>query len=183
MTKNGWIVAVGVAALLSAAAIAGTGEASKEEASSQSMVIAKAEAAIEGRSGSALSGSAEFLMNGARVVIIVSVKGAPPGIHAVHIHEKGDCSATDAMSAGGHFNPGGYHHAAPETHGHHAGDLGNLTVGADGNGSVMINSGDLSFAGRTSVIGRAIVVHQNADDFMTQPTGNAGGRIGCGVIQ
>lgn len=183
MTKRGWIAVVGMSALLGAAATAGGGEPAKPEASGQDMPGPKVEAVIEGRSGSSLTGTAEFQMNGARLIILVSVKGAPPGIHAVHIHEKGDCSGSDAKSAGDHFNPEGTRHGAPEDREHHAGDFGNLTVDADGTGSLMIHSGDLSLEGKNSVLGRAIVIHENADDFMTQPSGNSGARIGCGVIK
>ena len=149
----------------------------------QTMPADRAQAAIEGRSGSTLTGTAEFSVHGGMLMITVNVKGAPAGVHAVHIHEKGDCSAPDAMSAGGHFNPGGHQHGAPDAKEHHAGDLGNMMVGADGTGSLMIHSGDLSVAGSdNSVVGHAIIVHEKADDFVTQPTGAAGGRIGCGVI-
>jgi Cu-Zn family superoxide dismutase len=183
MAKRGWIAVVGMSALVGAVAIAGGGEPAKPEAPGQELPGPKAEAVIEGRSGSSLTGTAEFQLNGARLFIIVSVKGAPPGIHAVHIHEKGDCSASDAKSAGDHFNPEGTHHGAPENREHHAGDFGNMAVDADGTGSLKIYSGDLSLEGRDSVIGRAIVIHEKADDFMTQPSGNSGARIGCGVIK
>ena len=155
----------------------------KKAAATQTMPADRAHAAIEGRSGSTLTGTAEFTVHGGMLMITVNVKGAPPGIHAVHIHEKGDCSAPDAMSAGGHFNPGGHQHGAPDAKEHHAGDLGNMTVAGDGTGSLMIHSSDLSIAGSdNSVVGHAIIVHEKADDFVTQPTGAAGGRIGCGVI-
>ena len=104
----------------------------KKAAATQTMPADRAHAAIEGRSGSTLTGTAEFTVHGGMLMITVNVKGAPPGIHAVHIHEKGDCSAPDAMSAGGHFNPGGHQHGAPDAKEHHAGDLGNMTVAGDG---------------------------------------------------
>jgi Cu-Zn family superoxide dismutase len=144
----------------------------------------KVTTAIESRSGSTLTGSAEFVAHGGMLMITVKVKGGPPGVHAVHIHEKGDCSAPDASSAGGHFNPGGHQHGAPEAAEHHAGDLGNMTIGEDGTGSLMIHSKDLTLAeGAGSVLGKSIIIHEKSDDFVTQPTGNAGGRIGCGVIK
>ena len=74
-------------------------------------------------------------------------------------------------------------HGAPDAKEHHAGDLGNMTVGADGSGSLMIQSSELSLEGSNSILGRAIIIHEKSDDFVTQPTGNAGGRIGCGVIK
>jgi len=144
----------------------------------------QATAAIEGRSGSALTGTATFTQSLGAVHIVVDVNNAPDGVHAVHLHEKGDCSAPDAASAGGHFNPGHMQHGAPEAAQHHAGDFGNMTVGADGHGHLELDSTNLTVApGEMSIVGHAIVVHAKADDFQTQPTGNAGGRIGCGVVK
>ena len=141
-------------------------------------------AAIEGRSGSALTGTATFTQVGGAVHIVVDVNNAPEGVHAVHLHEKGDCSAPDGSSAGGHFNPTHMPHGSPDAPNHHAGDFGNMTVGADGHGHLELDSAVLTVApGEMSVVGRAIVVHANVDDFKTQPTGNAGGRIGCGVVK
>ena len=144
---------------------------------------ARAEAKIEGRSGSSLSGNAEFSIHDGLVMILVEVKGAPPGVHAVHVHEIGDCTAPDGKSAGGHFNPGGHPHGGPDTAERHAGDLGNMTVKEDGAGSFMVHTDLLAIAeGDSAVTGRAIVIHEKADDYVSQPTGAAGGRIGCGVI-
>ena len=182
--KKGWILAIGLSlAIAAAVALADQNDANKGAAQSQPMPGGKASAAIEGRSGSKLTGSAEFMMHGGMMMVTVTVKDAAPGVHAVHVHEKGDCSAPDATSAGGHFNPGGHQHGAPDAKEHHAGDLGNMTVGADGTGSIMVHSGDLSLEGPNSVVGHAIIIHEKSDDFVTQPTGNAGGRIGCGVIK
>ena len=143
----------------------------------------QASATIEARSGSALSGTAVFTQTGAGVHIVVEVSNAPQGIHAVHLHEKGDCSAPDATSAGGHFNPTGMAHGSPDAPAHHAGDFGNMTVGEDGHGRLELDSTMLTIApGERSVVGHAIVVHAKADDMQTQPTGNAGARIGCGVV-
>lgn len=144
----------------------------------------KATAAIGGRSGSTLSGSATFSQRGGVVHLVVDVTGAPEGVHAVHLHEKGDCSAPDATSAGGHFNPGHMNHGAPDAPQHHAGDFGNMTVGANGHGHLELDSTMLTIApGDNSVVGRGIVIHAKADDMTTQPTGNAGARIGCGVVK
>ena len=127
--KKGWILVIGLSfAVAAAVALAQQSDAKKGAAQSQPMPGGKANAAIEGRSGSKLTGTAEFVVHGGMTMVTVSVKDAPPGVHAVHIHEKGDCSAPDATSAGGHFNPGGHQHGAPDGKEHHAGDLGNLTV-------------------------------------------------------
>ena len=153
-------------------------------ASSRSAPTASAKAAIEARSGSTLSGTATFTERaGGGVHLVVDVSGAPAGVHAVHLHEKGDCSAPDASSAGGHFNPTGLPHAGPTAEKHHAGDFGNVTVGDDGKGHLELDSSMLTLgAGEMSLKGHAIIVHAKADDLVTQPTGNAGGRIGCGVF-
>jgi Cu-Zn family superoxide dismutase len=185
MRKIGWIVLALLPGLLAAGGTAAARVGKEKKApATQTMPAGSASAAIEARSGSSLSGTAQFMMHGGMMMITVSLKGAPPGQHAVHIHEKGDCSAPDASSAGGHFNPAGHQHGSPDAPEHHAGDLGNITIGEDGTGSLMIHSSDLSLAaGPNSVVGRALVVHEKTDDFVTQPSGNAGGRIGCGVIQ
>ena len=99
------------------------------------------------------------------------------------IHEQGDCSAPDASSAGGHFNPSGASHGSPMAPDHHAGDLGSLCVDGNGAGHLVILMPDLTVAnGPHAVRNHAIVVHEQGDDFVTQPTGNSGARIGCGVI-
>jgi Cu-Zn family superoxide dismutase len=144
----------------------------------------RATATIEGRSSSTLTGTAVFTQNGDTVHVVVDVANAPEGVHAVHLHEKGDCSAPDAMSAGGHFNPMKMEHGSPDAPAHHAGDFGNMTVGGDGHGHLELDSTMLTVtAGDHSVVGHAIVVHAKEDDMHTQPTGNAGALFGCGVFE
>jgi len=118
------------------------------------------------------------------VEVQVDLTGVPPGVHGFHIHEKGDCG-NNAAAAGGHFNPTGMIHGAPDAVSHHAGDWGNVT--ADDKGevhtkfqthSVTLKAGDATYA-----VGHAIVLHANPDDLTSQPAGNAGPRIACGVIQ
>ena len=143
-----------------------------------------ARAVIEARSGSSLKGEARFTEVDGGVKVEVHVTEAPPGPHAVHIHEKGDCSAPDAASAGAHFNPDSHPHGAPTAEKHHAGDFGNMDVGANGHGMLELVSKGLTVKeGPHSVVERGIIIHEKADDMTTQPSGNAGGRIGCGVIQ
>ena len=145
---------------------------------------AHAAATLEARSDSHLTGKASFTESEGGVLVELEVHHAPPGWHAVHVHEKGDCSAPDASSAGGHFNPATKNHGSPHAPEHHAGDLGNMWVDEHGDGHHVLLMPDLTVAdGPTSVRGRAIIVHAGVDDLVTQPTGNAGGRIGCGVIQ
>ncbi len=144
----------------------------------------KALARIDPKSGSTLTGLATFSEVQGGTLVEIHVENAPVGWHAVHVHEKGDCSAADGSSAGGHFNPATLNHGSPHAVGaHHAGDLGNMEVTADGKGHHVILMPDLAVAsGPNSVVGHAIVVHAGIDDLVTQPTGNAGGRIGCGEI-
>jgi Cu-Zn family superoxide dismutase len=139
---------------------------------------------LEPKSGSKLSGSAMLMEVEGGVKVTLSVEGvAPGGDHGAHVHEKGDCSSPDGKSAGGHFNPGGHDHALPATAKRHLGDLGNLTIGKDGKGSleITIPGANLKAGDPSSFAGKAIIVHAKKDDG-GQPTGNAGDRIGCGVI-
>ena len=149
------------------------------------MRAATASADIEGRSGSKLTGRATFTPAvGGGVRVVVDLSGAPPGLHGLHLHQNGDCSAADAASAGDHFNPMGHQHGAPGAAEHHAGDFGNIEVGPDGTGHLEITVVDLTLdSGPNSVLGHAIVVHADRDDLKTQPSGKSGARIGCGVVQ
>ena len=144
----------------------------------------QATAVVEGRSGSELSGFAAFSEKEGGVQVELTVHHAPPGWHAVHLHEKGDCSSDDGKSAGGHFNPDGHDHGSPHAPVHHAGDLGNMWVDDGGNGYHSLFMPELTVdKGTHGVIGRGIIIHAGLDDLVGQPTGNAGGRIGCGEIR
>jgi Cu-Zn family superoxide dismutase len=132
-----------------------------------------------------VTGSASFTaVDGGNLAAHVEVQNATPGQHGVHIHEKGDCSDPKAASAGGHYNPNdGAHHGGPSTPVRHGGDLGNITVGPDGKGTLDVVVGDLSLdSGANGIVGRSIVVHEKTDDLQSDPAGNSGGRFGCGVI-
>ncbi|HEX5172508.1 MAG TPA: superoxide dismutase family protein [Cyclobacteriaceae bacterium] len=146
----------------------------------------KAKAMIQSASGSTLTGEAIFEETNGGVKMTLTVKGATPGTHAVHLHESGDCSAGDATSAGGHWNP------THEAHGNragggdfHAGDIANLQVGDDGTGTLEVTAADWTIGGddQKNVIGKAVIIHANEDDFVSQPAGNAGARVGCGVVE
>lgn len=146
---------------------------------------ASASAQLEPRSGnSTLSGQAEFKDSAEGVKLVLHVTGAPPGEHGAHIHETGDCSDPEAKSAGGHWNPAGHKHGAPPPSGVHLGDLGNLKVGEDGTGELELTSAAWKIGGGSAedVIGKAVVIHGGPDDLVTDPAGNSGPRIGCGVI-
>lgn len=108
----------------------------------------------------------------------------PPGEHAVHIHEKAQCAAPDFESAGPHFNPEKRSHGENNPQGHHAGDLKNITVGPDGTAQATLTATKLTLkAGANSVRGTSMVIHEKADDYRSDPAGNAGARIACGVIK
>jgi Cu-Zn family superoxide dismutase len=142
------------------------------------------EVALQAKSNSKLAGKATFTETPEGVKVSINVEGISPGDHATHVHETGDCSAPDAKSAGGHFNPGGHQHALPATAERHLGDLGNITVGKDGKGTheITVPGANLKEGDKNSYLGKAIIVHEKKDDG-GQPVGNAGGRIGCGEIK
>jgi Cu-Zn family superoxide dismutase len=180
--RNSRIPALTVAVAAAALALA---EGCASSATSGAAEGAQARATIESRSGSNVTGMATFTeLSTGGVRAQVRIENAPPGTHGLHIHEKGDCSAPDASSAGGHFNPGGMPHAGPGDMKRHAGDLGNIEIKADGTGTLELTSDLLTVKpGPNSVVGKSVVFHEKVDDLKTQPTGNAGGRFGCGVIR
>lgn len=141
-------------------------------------------APLAAKSGTNTQGTVTFSQHGDEVMVKAEVTGLPPNsVHGFHVHEKGDCSSPDAMSAGGHFNPAGKPHGSISTPDHHAGDMPNLTADANGRAQAMFRLTGVTVApGPNSVVGRAVVVHTAPDDYKTQPTGNSGGRIACGVI-
>jgi Cu-Zn family superoxide dismutase len=147
--------------------------------------VKKAIAWINPRSDSELAGSAIFINEEGQITVQVSVELAPPGEHAVHIHEFGDCEAPDGSSAGGHWNPTGDDHGKWGTPPHHLGDIGNLVVGEEGEGSLVLTTDrwTMGTGEDNDILEKSVIVHAAADDFTTQPTGAAGGRIGCGVIR
>jgi len=133
--------------------------------------------------GGQVAGKVVFLQRGDKVMIDARVTGLTPGLHGFHVHEKGDCSAPDASSAGAHFNPRKTDHGGTEGPERHAGDLGNLI--ADPSGLAVYKAELAGFTlgtGEDSIIGRALVVHGDPDDLLTQPAGNAGPRVACGLI-
>ena len=134
--------------------------------------------------GNTAKGTVTFTPRGDRVLVTADVSGLAPGPHGFHIHEKGDCGAADASSAGGHFNPTASPHGKAESGAHHAGDIDNIV--ADASGVAHVNAhvagAVLGGGGGNDIAGRAIVVHAAPDDDASQPAGNAGARIACGVI-
>jgi Cu-Zn family superoxide dismutase len=144
-----------------------------------------ASATLEPRSGSNVRGTVTFTQVGDLVRVSGTVTGHTKGPKGFHIHAMGDCSAHDAMSAGGHFNPTNSKHGGPYDPVKHAGDLGNINFGADGVAKFSFVVGDISVrsGGPNDIVGRALMVHAQVDDLKTDPTGNAGGRVACGVIK
>lgn len=139
---------------------------------------------LQPKSGSQLSGTGTLTETEAGVRVELSLENVPPGEHGAHVHETGDCSAPDGSSAGDHYNPGSHPHALPSSEPRHLGDLGNISIGADGTGTLEIVApgATLKEDDPNSFLGRAIIVHEKQDDG-GQPTGNAGGRIGCAEIR
>lgn len=130
-----------------------------------------------------VKGTVEFKETDDGIEVTANIEGLKKGVHGFHIHEKGDCSAPDAKSAGGHFNPGGHKHGAPDAAEHHEGDLGNITAEKDGKGTATLTIKGVTLGdGDTSIVGKGFIIHAKADDLKSQPVGNAGDRVACGVI-
>lgn len=142
-----------------------------------------AQAQVRPTQGSGAKGRVEFRQVAGAVEVVATLSGLSPGAHGFHIHQKGDCSAPDATSAGGHFNPSDKPHGHPGQDPHHAGDMPMLNADAQGNATLKAVLPGLSVNGEASaIVGRAVIVHAAPDDFKTQPTGNSGARVACGVI-
>ncbi|MGZ5787778.1 MAG: superoxide dismutase family protein [Ramlibacter sp.] len=146
----------------------------------------RATAVLQPTAGNAASGTVVFVQKGSSVEVSGEIRGLEPNTqHGFHVHEKGDCSGADAMTALGHFNPGGTAHGEMGRAPHHAGDLGQLKADAQGIAKFRYETDSLSVASGAAndVVGRGVIVHRDADDFRTQPTGNSGARIACGVVR
>jgi len=145
----------------------------------------RATAALQPTKGNKAFGEATFEQEGAKVRILANVQGLKPGQeHGFHIHEVGDCSSGDGMSAKGHFNPHGKPHGNPSGAEHHAGDLPALKGDKGGRAKLdALIDGVTLEPGPQSIVGRGLIIHADPDDFKTQPTGNSGARIACGVIK
>lgn len=145
----------------------------------------KATARLQQASNSGVSGQVSFESSGdGAVKITVEVSNLPEGKHALHLHENGDCSAPDATSAGGHWNPTNKQHGKRGEGEFHKGDIANLEAGSDGkvSWSEDIEGWTIGGPDSTNILNKAVIIHSGADDFTSQPTGDAGSRIACGVI-
>jgi superoxide dismutase, Cu-Zn family len=168
------------AKLLSAACIFTVATAFSLRAAEPTIAVA----VLHPTEGNQTTGTIHFQSVGdAKVRVAATVEGlAPNSVHAIHIHEFGDCTAPDATSAGGHYNPEGHPHALPDKKERHAGDLGNLRADAQGKATLDLTVDNITINGsKNPIVGRSVIVHDKLDDG-SQPVGNAGGRISCGVI-
>jgi superoxide dismutase, Cu-Zn family len=146
---------------------------------------ARATAALQPTKGNKAFGEATFEQAGEKVRVIVFAQGLKPNAeHGFHIHEAGDCSSGDGMSAKGHFNPHAKPHGNPASAERHAGDLPSLKADKSGRAKVDVMLDAISIgAGAGNIVGRGLIIHADPDDYKTQPTGNAGARLACGVIK
>lgn len=142
-----------------------------------------ATATLASTSGSTAQGTVHFLqLADGSVDVMADLTGVTPGVHGFHVHEKGDCG-DNGNAAGGHFNPTGAPHAGPEAASHHSGDFGNVTADAKGEVHTHFTTRSITVTeGSQSVVGHAVILHANPDDLTTQPSGNAGPRVACGVV-
>ena len=143
----------------------------------------KAVAVLHPTAGSKVSGTVTFAEVADGVQMQAEITGLTPGNHGFHVHEFGDCSAADASSAGAHFNPTNNPHAGPDAAERHVGDMGNVEADASGKATLEYVDHQISLTNdQRSVIGRSVVVHAKADDLKSQPSGDSGARVACGVI-
>jgi superoxide dismutase, Cu-Zn family len=179
-TTSTWILAASV--LSFGAVMAGAQSPAPARPMPTPTKVTKAVAVLKPTAGSTVEGVVTFTHAGNAVSVSGKITGLTAGKHGFHLHEFGDCSAPDATSAGGHFNPAGHPHAGPADAVRHAGDLGNVEAGADGSVTLDVKDTQLALEGDKTIVGRGVIVHAKADDLKTQPTGDAGGRLACGVV-
>lgn len=152
-------------------------------ATEQTEKVTHAVATLNPTEGNDVHGTVQFEQMDNGVKVTAEVTGLPPNTsHGFHIHEKGDCSAPDGTSAGGHYAPNGNPHGLPPNPKRHAGDMGNITADANGKATMDETFDNFSLSGESPVMGRAVIVHEKKDQG-TQPTGDAGARVACGVIE
>lgn len=167
-----------------------TASCAKQEAQNESATqmmetpeeVTMAVAQIHAPDGNELMGTVTFTQDEEGVNVIARINGLEPGEHGFHIHEYGDCTASDLTSAGGHYNPYDVQHGAPTDSVRHVGDMGNLPVNEEGYGNLNYTDKEITLNGPNNVIGRGIIIHAGSDDFTSQPSGAAGARMACGVI-
>ncbi len=134
-------------------------------------------------SDSRVKGWVQFTQKNGYVVVEGEISGLTPGKHEFHVHEKGDCSVLDASSAGGDFNPTHMEHGDPASPMRHLGDLGNIRADKSGNAKFKFHEKIIQLTGDESILNKSLILHADPDDMKTQPSGNAGKRVACGVIE
>jgi len=160
-------------------------EAQSETTTSEAKLIS---VTLESKSNSNVTGTVTFTQEGDNITMVATISGLSEGSHAIHLHEKADCSSDDGKSSGGHWNPTAQPHGKwGAAEGFHQGDIGNFESDADGNGSITFTSDQWCIGcgdDTKDILGKAVIVHEGTDDFTSQPSGAAGTRISCGgVIQ
>ena len=172
-----------VAALLAIVALLflGAARSSFGQAAGDQPVV-KAIVVLNPLSGSKVTGTVIFTKAENGIKVVADVQGLTPGKHGFHVHQYGDCSAPNGDSAGAHFNPEGEPHGGPMSRDRHVGDLGNIVAGEDGKAHHEWTDDIMAFDGPDSIIGRGLIVHANTDDHVSQPAGNSGPKVACGVI-
>ncbi|WAC03202.1 superoxide dismutase family protein [Lacinutrix neustonica] len=147
---------------------------------------AKVKLTMNAKSESAVKGNIVFTQEGEEVAMVAMLEGLTPGEHAIHLHEKADCSSDDGKSSGGHWNPTNQPHGKwGSAAGYHKGDIGNFI--ADDKGYAVVNFSTNEWCigcgdANKDILGKAVIVHQGVDDFTSQPSGDAGSRVSCGGI-
>jgi len=178
MNRNGmWMAAAAVLSII----VLGSCSATNQGATSGNVTHAQAD--LTPTQGNNVHGTVRFTQQGDGVRVEADLTGLTPGTHGIHIHETGDCSSPDGSSAGAHYNPSSMQHGGPDASQHHMGDLGNIVADSTGAAHYDRVVGFLSLNGSTTIVGRSVVVHHDADDLTSQPAGNSGPRIACGVIR
>lgn len=180
------ITALASFTLVALAACSSTPSTSPSAPPAATSTAQQADAVLASASGSRVSGRLSLVPMGDGVHIRGEVGGlVPNGQFGFHVHDKGDCSAVDATSAGGHFNPAASAHGRAGGHAHHAGDMDNIVSDGAGLARVDVHLQGVTLGGGAAndIAGRAVIVHADPDDYHSQPTGNAGARVACGVIK
>lgn len=170
-------------AIVMAAAVALWGISASVGQTAETASVKQGVAVLHPTAGQQCKGVVRFIEEGDSVKVVADLEGLTAGQkHAFHIHQFGDCTAPDAMSAGGHYNPEGHQHGFPDAENRHAGDLGNIQADSSGKAHYELTVKNVSLMGATNpILGRGVIVHAKPDDG-GQPVGNAGARIACGVI-
>jgi Cu-Zn family superoxide dismutase len=178
------LASVTLTLLLGAACLAASGQVAPKTAQIGGDMAGptKAICILQSLSDSKVTGTIYFTLKGDLIEITGEIKGLTPGKHGFHVHEFGDMTDPKGMSTGGHFNPDGKMHGAPSVANRHVGDLGNVTADKDGVAKLNFTDKVIKLSGPHSILGRGLIVHAKEDDEKTQPTGDAGGRVGGGVI-